>query len=60
MLEKNMKTLATLFFVALSALFSMAGFINIISFNRIESAPIVMLLLGLTLIGVAGTVKRRG
>lgn len=59
MLENNMKILATLFFVTLSALASMTGVINILAFNRYESAPIIMLLLGVTLIGIAATVRRR-
>lgn len=55
-----MKILATVFLVAVSALFSMAGFIHIIAFDQIESTPIIMLVSGvLTLIVIAGTLKRR-
>ncbi len=59
MLEKNMKILTCLILVAVSTLSSMVAFVDVISFNHTESAPIIMLLLGLTLIGIAGTVKRR-
>lgn len=59
MLEKNMKILATVFLVIVSALFSMTGFINIVSLNHVESAPVIMLLFGLTLILIAGTARHK-
>lgn len=54
-----MKIFISLLLVIVSAISSMVGFINTVSFNHTDSAPVIMFLLGLILIGVAGTIRHR-